>query len=228
LRAKSARPRAGARKAPGLPAAAPYIGDMPHVSDRQRQIFIEAAKLFVAKGYEATSMSDIAEAVQITKAGLYHFVSSKEDLLFTIMSYSMDRLRLDVIEPALAVEDPLERLKLIVRNHALNVGRVTLDSGSPLSIVVDEPQGLSRKNRKIIDARKREYFDLLRGTLIALKDDGRLAPDVDPAVTAFSIIGMVMWIARWRRPGGRMTLEEVAEQIQKLVIAGALAPDVRG
>lgn len=192
------------------------------VSDRQRQIYIEASKLFVARGFAGTSMSDIAEAVQITKAGLYHFVSSKEDLLFTMMTYAMDRLDLDVVQPALAVTDPLERLHVIVRNHALNVGQVATDTGSPLSIVVDEPAGLSPENRKIIDGRKRVYFDLLRGTLEALRDEGRLAADTDTTVTAFTIIGMIMWIARWRRPEGRLSLEEVADQITRIVLSGVV------
>lgn len=210
-----------AKKASARPSEVrPFDGLL--VSERQRQIYIEAAKLFVAKGFNGTSMSDIAEAVQLTKAGLYHFVASKEELLFTIMNYSMDRLHLDVVEPARAVADPLERLKVIIHNHALNVGRVTMDNGSPLSIVVDEPAGLTPENRKIIDARKRVYFDLLRDTLQALKDDGRVAQSVDTTVTAFTIMGMIMWIARWRRPGGRLSLEQVADQIVGIVLSGVL------
>lgn len=208
---------------PSSPVSPTAVEDLPHVSERRRQIYIEAARLFVDKGYEATSMSDIAEAVRITKAGLYHFVSSKEALLFTIMTYSMDRLRFDVIDPARAVADPLERLRLIIRNHTANVGRVTLESGNPLSMVVDDAEGLSPENRQVIDARKREYFDLLRETLAALKADGRMAENADPTVVAFSIIGMVMWIARWRRPGGVMTLERVAEQIERMVLGGIIA-----
>lgn len=197
------------------------VQEAPRIaSDRQQQIFIAASKLFVERGFAGTSMSDIADAVQITKAGLYHFVSSKEDLLFTIMSYGMDRLELDVVQPARAVSDPLERLRVIVRNHAMNVGRVVTESGSPLSIVVDEPAGLSPENRKIIDARKREYFDLLRGTLQALKDEGRVREGLDTTVAAFTIIGMVMWIARWRRPEGRLSLEHVADQISSTALAG--------
>jgi AcrR family transcriptional regulator len=192
------------------------------ISERQRQIYIEAAKLFVAKGFDGASMSDLAEAVQLTKAGLYHFVRSKEDLLFTIVNYSMDRLYLDVVEPARLVREPLERLRTIIRNHTLNVGRVTLDSGSPLSNLVDEPNGLAPERRALIDARKRGYFDLLRGTLRELKAEGRLAPHADPTMLAFTIIGMIMWIARWRRPDGRLSLDQVADQILRMTFGGAL------
>lgn len=195
------------------------------VSERQRQIYIEAARLFVAKGFHGASMSDLAEAVGLTKAGLYHFVSSKEELLFTIMSYSMDRLYLDVVDPAGEIEDPLARLKAIIRRHTHNVARVTLENGNPLSILVDEPTGLTPEHRKFIDGRKRGYFDLLRGTLDALKADGRLDKGADTTVVAHTIVGMIMWIARWRRPGGR-TLDEIADQILHMTLSGALKPGV--
>lgn len=195
-------------------------------ADRQRQIFIAASKLFVEKGFDGASMSDIAEAVQITKPGLYHFVDSKEDLLFTIVSFGMDRLDIDVIEPAQQEPDPLRRLALIVRNHAMNVGRITTDIGSPLSIVVDQTSGLSDGNRQAVDARKRAYFELLRGTLDRLKADGKLRDGVDATAAAFNIIGAVMWIARWRKADGRLSLEDVADQITRIVLRGLLRPGV--
>jgi AcrR family transcriptional regulator len=216
-------------KTPPLRARSPRRGKgeaTPLGVDRQRQIFVAASKLFVEKGFDGASMSDIAEAVQITKPGLYHFVDSKEDLLFTIVSFGMDRLDLDVIAPAEAEADPLKRLALIVRNHALNVGRITTDIGSPLSIVVDETSGLNAENRQAVDARKRAYFELLRSTLDRLKADGRLRDGVDVTAAAFSVIGAVMWIARWRKADGRLSLEEVADQVTRIVLRGLLRPEV--
>ncbi len=216
-------------KTPSLRARSPRRGKGEATAlgvDRQRQIFVAASKLFVEKGFDGASMSDIAEAVQITKPGLYHFVDSKEDLLFTIVSFGMDRLDIDVIAPAQDETDPLKRLALIVRNHALNVGRITTDIGSPLSIVVDETSGLNAQNRQAIDARKRAYFELLRDTLDRLKADGKLRDGVDATAAAFSVIGAVMWIARWRKADGRLSLEEVADQITRIVLRGLLRPEV--
>lgn len=193
------------------------------MTGRQAQIFLAASKLFVERGFAATAMSDIADAVQITKAGLYHFVKSKEDLLFTIMNSGMDQLEVDVVRPAFEVADPLERLRVIVRNHVLNIGRVATNAGNPLSIVVDEPAGLSADHRQLIDRRKRAYFEFLRDTLQTLKDQGRLASDADASVLAFNIIGMVVWVARWRRSDGRLSLEEVADQITRMAVAGVEA-----
>jgi len=200
-----------------LPADRPRVA-----SARRREIYLHASRLFVEKGYEATSMSDIAAAVKITKAGLYHFVEGKEELLFTIMNFGMDELYDEVVNPARAVADPLDRLKLIIRNHVNNIGRVTSHQGNPVTIVADEPGGLGPVKRAIISARKRGYFTLIRDTLEELRARGDLVDGLDSTVTAHNIIGMIMWTTRWRRPEGRLSVDAVVEQIIALVTGGIL------
>lgn len=188
--------------------------------ERARQIYLQASRLFVEKGYAATSMSDIAEAVKITKAGLYHFVKGKEDLLFTIMSFGLDELFDEVVNPAREVSDPEDRLRLIIRNHLTNIGRVSSRSGNPVTIVADEPGGLGPKKRRIIDARRREYFDLIRDTLSELKASGRARADLDVTVAAHCITGTILWMARWRKPDGKLSLEEIIDQISGMLLDG--------
>lgn len=214
----TASPRARTR-APDKPPLEPAT----HAPTRLEQIYVEASRLFVRNGFAGTSMSDIAKAVNITKAGLYHFVSSKEELLYTIMSFGLDQLDEEVVRPALATDDPGERLVLIVRNHARNVLRGETDRGNPVTIVVNETAGLTGDNRKQVDARKRAYFALIRGTLDQLKLQKRLA-DLDTTVAAFSIIGTILWLARWHRPGGRLSPDEIADQVTALVLGGVFKP----
>jgi AcrR family transcriptional regulator len=189
--------------------------------DRREQIFFHAARLFVEKGTGNTSMADIAKAVGITKAGLYYFVESKEDLLYTLMRWGMEVLERDVVVPAQGIADPAERLATIIRNHLVNIGRVQGPYGNPITILVDEPGLLGPENQADIDARKRAYFLFLRKALEDLRDAGKLA-DVDVNVAAFSIIGMIVWMARWRRPGGPMELEAIVEQITRIALGGVL------
>jgi AcrR family transcriptional regulator len=233
LTSKTTRKTGAARPSPDAPSTRPAAGDpadmvvartdRPRVaSDRARQIYLEASRLFVAKGYDATSMSDIAEAVKITKPGLYHFVQSKEDLLFTIVSFGMDELFDEVVEPARQIADPLERLRLIIRNHLLNIGRVGSSSGNPVTIIADEPSGLGPEKRQIVSARKRVYFDLIRDTLRELQVRGQVSPDTDTTVATHSIIGTILWTARWRRPRGRLTIEQIVEQITDMLLYGVL------
>src|SRR5437764_628161 len=113
------------------------------------------------KGYEATSMNDIADAVGLTKAGIYHYIRGKEELLFAIMSYAMDMVDEDVMRPARQIADPEQRLRTIVERHARRI----LDVGGAVTILLEEMYALTPQHRRAIRARKRTYFNLIRQTL---------------------------------------------------------------
>lgn len=221
-----AKPDEGKSAAALRPADAGLVvakQDRPRVaSARARQIYLHASRLFVEKGYEGASMSDIAAAVNITKAGLYHFVKSKEDLLFTIVSFGMDEVFDEVVNPAREVADPKERLALIIRNHLLNIGRVGSPSGNPVTIVANDTSGLSPENRRIIAGRKREYFNQIRDTLGELQARGDMPAELDPSVAAHSILGAILWTAHWRRPGGKLSLDQIIDQITASLLFGVL------
>ena len=193
--------------------------------DRLSQIFHVAARLFHEQGYDATSMTDIADAIGVTKAAIYHFVpGGKQDLLFAIINYGMDTVEESVITPARAVADAEGRLRTILTNHAKLVMRGSTDGGfNPVTVVVDEVAGLSPAQRRKIDQRKRAYMDFVRETLEQLKGERKLQ-DLDPTVIAFSLIGMVIWLGHWYRPGGRLTADEVAETICRLALDGIRRP----
>ena len=191
--------------------------------DRLNQIYFFAARLFCEKGYDATSMSAIAEATGITKAGVYHFIpGGKKDLLFAIMSYGLDRLDRVVIEPVQTIEDAEERLRAIITNHVKLITHGSTEEGfNPVTVVVDEVAGLSPAHRAKIDQRKRVYVDLIRKTLEELKEQGKLK-EVDVTVVAFSLLGMILWLARWYRPDGRLTGDQMVDEICKMALGGIM------
>lgn len=194
-------------------------------SPRLEQIYFHASRLFLEKGFAATSMSEIAESVGITKASLYHFISSKEDLLFTLMNWGLDILDQDVRQQAEGIEDPLDRLTVIVRNHLLNIARVATDHGNPFTVIMDEPAGLGPEKASHIRTRKREYFELVRSCMVELKRDGRLA-DLDPSVAAFGVLGTILWFGRWHRPNGPTEDDVLVSQLTGMCLRAALKPDV--
>jgi AcrR family transcriptional regulator len=194
----------------------------PTETDRLNEIYRAAAEIICEKGYDATSMSDIAEAVGITKAGIYHHIPGKKDLLFRIMNFGLDELDEQVIAPARAVADPELRLRTIITNHVqLITSRSTTQGTNPVTIVVDEVAGLTPAHRRKIDNRKRDYVDLVRETLKQLKEEGKLN-DVDVTASAFSLLGMILWLSRWYSPNGRLTPEQIAEEITKIALGGLL------
>lgn len=169
------------------------------------------------KGYEATSMNDIANAVGLTKAGLYHYIRGKEDLLFQIMSYGMDMVDQDVIAPAKLVQDPTERLRTIISRHSKRI----IDVGGAVSILLDEMYALTPVHRRAIKARKRSYFELIRETLEQLAADGRLR-DVSPTVATFCLFGMLIWVARWYRKDGELSAQLVLNDLLEAALNSVL------
>ncbi len=179
-----------------------------------------AAQIFRDRGFDATSVSDIARALGLTKAGLYHHFESKEALLFEIMMFGMDKVRDEVVLPVRTIRDPEERLRQLIVRHA----RITTRGQGAVAHLGDEIRALPPSARKQIEQRMHVYLDLVRGTLDELKAAGRLRP-VDRTVAAFSIIGMILWLPRWFRADGRLTQEQVADGVANLALGGLLAPD---
>jgi hypothetical protein len=119
-------------------------------------------------------------------------------------------------------------LRSIIANHVriITDGSATVGF-NPVTVVVDEVAGLSVAQRRKITLRKRVYVDLIRDTLRELQAQNKLK-DVDITVTAFSLLGMILWLARWYRPHGQLTGAQVAEEIAKLAMSGLLMPPRRG
>ena len=186
-------------------------------SDRRIDIYVKAAEIFHEQGFDATSMSNIAAAVDLTKAGLYYYIESKEDLLFAIMHYAMERLETEVIEPSRAVEDAEQRLRSILARH----GQLLTEGNKAITILTDEIEGLKPKHRKQILDRKRVYFDFVRDTLEALQAEGKLR-DVSTTVATFSLFGTLLWLPRWFDTSGRLSSQQVIDEIITISTGGLL------
>ena len=166
-------------------------------NERLAEVYRTAAQIILRKGYDATSVNDIANALGMTKAGLYHYISGKKELLFDIMTFGLDELNDECVTPAHSIADASERLHFIITSHAQLVTR----GQGAITILVDEITALTPAQNRKITARKRDYFDKLRGTLNELKAEGKLQ-DVDTTTATFSILGMINWLSRWFRPDG--------------------------
>jgi AcrR family transcriptional regulator len=191
-------------------------------NERLAEVYRTAAQIILRKGYDATSVNDIANALGMTKAGLYHYISGKKELLYDIMIFGLDELKDECVTPALSIADASERLRFIITRHAQLVTR----GQGAITILVDEMTALTPAQNRKITARKRDYFDKLRGTLNELKAEGKLQ-DVDTTTATFSILGMINWLSRWFRPDGSLTPDQIGEEISKIVLHGLIRPEER-
>jgi len=185
---------------------------------RQAQILETAARLFCEKGFDAASMGDISAAMGLTKAGVYHHIGSKEELLFEIMSYGMDLFESKVLRHVEAIHDPLERLRATVKGHVL---LVTRDRPKEVTVILHESNALKGRYQRKINARKRRYVRFLQKTLREIVRSG-VARRIDPAVAAFAMLGMINWIYQWHRPAGRLSEEQLADSVTDLLLHGIL------
>jgi AcrR family transcriptional regulator len=190
--------------------------------EKLAEIYRAAAQIILRKGYDATSVTDIANALGITKAGLYHYISGKKDLLFDIMSFGLDELDEEIVRPARAIADPEARLRFVIVSHARMVTR----GQGAITILVDEITALTPAQHRKITSRKRAYFNYLRDLIDQLKREGKLR-DVDSTTAAFSILGMVNWLSRWFQQDGKLTDKQVAEEVMKIALDGLMRPNAR-
>lgn len=195
------------------------LADGAPESERLAEIYHVAAQIICDKGFDAMTMNDIAAAVGMTKAGVYHYIQGKRELLFGIMDYGMTQLEQRVIAPASAIADPEERLHAIITAHA----QMIANGEHAITIVVDEVAGLDTRPRKAINERKRVYFEFLRATLDELKAQGRMQ-DIDTTVAAFSLFGMILWLPHWFRTEGRLKTEQVVNELIKMASVGLVRP----
>ncbi|HTP35028.1 MAG TPA: TetR/AcrR family transcriptional regulator [Candidatus Acidoferrales bacterium] len=184
---------------------------------RASHVYRIAAEIMCQKGYEGTSMNDIAEAAGLTKAGIYHYIRGKEELLFEIMTYAMDNLDQRVIAPAQEIADPEERLRAIVEGHT----RSLLEGVGAITTVLEEMPALTAAHRRIIKGRKRAYFDVIRQTLQELESEGKLR-NIDLTTATFSLLGMILWISRWYRRGGKLSADRVSQDYVEIAMNGVL------
>jgi TetR/AcrR family transcriptional regulator, cholesterol catabolism regulator len=187
--------------------------------ERLAEIYRTAAQIILRKGYDATSVNDIANALGMTKAGLYHYINGKKELLFDIMNFGLWELDEEVAAPARAVPDPAARLRFLVGAHA----RLVTRGQGAITILVDEVTALTPAQQRKITQSKRKYFDFLRGTLDELKAAGKMQ-DVNTTAAAFSLLGMINWLSRWFQQGGALDEEQAADEIVKIALHGLLKP----
>jgi AcrR family transcriptional regulator len=179
-------------------------------------IYDIAARVMHERGYESTSMNDIAKAAGLTKAGLYHHIRSKEHLLYTILDYGMDLTQEVVVQPVGQFTDPMERLKQMIERH---LRLILQERNHEVTVILHEDKSLKGTMRRKIDLRKKEYIHFVEGLVRDVLKQRR-KKDVDPLLAALALLGMINWCYQWYRPGGRITIPKLIKGITEIFMKG--------
>jgi TetR/AcrR family transcriptional regulator, cholesterol catabolism regulator len=191
------------------------------VESRQklREICRIAARVFYEKGYDGASMQDIAEAVKLTKAGLYHHVGSKDRLLFEIMNYGMDILDEAVLEKVKSIQDPREKLRQTIIGH---IDLVVRARDLEITVILHENRSLKGALRKKINARKKAYIHYLEDLIAQVQDQSGHERLISPELAAFNLLGTINWLYQWYHPDGPITQEELTHGCVEFFFRGLL------
>lgn len=185
--------------------------------DRARDVLLTAADLFYRQGFDATSMSEIANAMDLTKAGLYYYTKGKEDLLYKIMDFAMTCVERDIVEPARLIDAPESRLKFVIENHL----KAIFDTGGALTILTVESGKLPSGQLQGITDRKRAYLNLVRKTLTELKKLGRLRK-LDVNLASLNMFANILGVTRWYQPDGRFSRNRVISETSRFILSALL------
>jgi len=183
--------------------------------EKQQRIRDCAAELFAARGFEATSASDIAAEGGFSKALIYHYFGSKEEILQDLLETHMDAL-LAAAEASLREGDsPRTRLRAFVRAHM----RLYATARAQHLLLINELQSLPAKGRAAIVAKQRRLIDMAADLF------AELAPALRQKValrfpTAMSFYGMINWTCIWYRPDGALSPDAFADLACDLVLGG--------
>ncbi len=177
-----------------------------------------AFRVFAERGYDATSMDDVARAAGITKASIYHHVPSKEALLARGLDRALEALFAVLEEPAAREGRAGDRVAAILRRAA----EITMSLQAEVSVLF-RVRGNSATELAAME--RRRSFDALLSELVReAQRAGEIRADIDPALLVRLVFGMSNSLVEWYRPGGRMPAGQIAGAIETIVrkgIAGA-------
>jgi AcrR family transcriptional regulator len=174
---------------------------------RRRKLLTIASDLFARKGYDATSIRDVAAAAKLTSASLYYHFPSKEEMFIAVEEASVDKIHARVATAlAVPISDPWERLEAAAVAHC----EALLDrSGFRVLVTMLYPPGLSEEVRKRLAARRDRFEDMMAEIIDALP----FSDDVDRFVFRKHYLGGMNAVGVWYSPDGKLKPADIARQI---------------
>ncbi len=166
---------------------------------KRREVLREAAAFFNFKGYHATSMTEIATGLGVTKAALYHYFPNKNGLLAACFEQAMEAAFASLERGRKQGRNGRDRLVLTISFYVAHL----LDELN-CCVVLMEEQALEPADRAKL-VRQRDRFErALRGLVREGIEDGSVVP-CDPKLAIFVVLGAMNWVAKWFKPSGAWT-----------------------
>jgi AcrR family transcriptional regulator len=177
-----------------------------------------AVRVFNERGYDGTSMGDLARALGISKSSIYHHVAGKSELLRLATDRALDTLFAVTQEPAAAQGPAIERLQHVIRRSV-----EVLVTELPYVTLLLRVRGNTTVERRALN-RRRELDAHVAWLVLAASREGALRADVDPALTSRLVFGTVNSLVEWYRPSRGPAVPALADAVLQMVLDGLRTP----
>src|SRR2546421_10269044 len=196
--------------------------DLSRYDQKLELILRTAARIFAEKSYHSTSMRDISRATGVSLAGLYHYCKSKEELLFLIQDHCFGRVLERLEQRTKGINDPFEKLRIFIDNHlsffAANMAE--------MKVLSHEAESLAGDLHKRVSTKKERYARVARRILREIADQERTNVGIDLTVATYALFGMMNWIYNWYDPRGKLSVNQLVDNITRLFLAGFVSSSV--
>ena len=180
-----------------------------------------AVAVFTERGYDGTSMGDIAAAAGLSKSSLYHHVPSKEQLLRLALERAVEPLFAVTREPGAITGPAVDRLEYVVRREVH-----VLVEHLPFVTLLLRVHGNTETERWAL-GRRRDFDRLVASIMARAVSEGDMRDDVDAALATRLLFGMVNSLAGWYRPGTSRRarasvtgVDELADTVVRIAFEG--------
>jgi TetR/AcrR family transcriptional regulator, cholesterol catabolism regulator len=181
----------------------------------QAQILTAAADLFHARGYRAATLDELARTLRMSKATLYGYFRSKEEILAAIFHRTMSLFEEGIRAIRRGAAAPDEQVRRVIRHHV----RAVVAERSFLSVFFSEEANLPPHLARRITARKARYDRTVLGIVQAGRRAGVIAT-AQPRLLVFALLGMSNWVYRWYNPRGAWDADAIADGLIALAERG--------
>ena len=184
------------------------------------RVLAEAARLFRTKGYSATTMRELAAALDVNKATLYHYIGGKEDLLYKLSIESLERIITDVSRAIALQSDPLSRLVSAIKAH---INTMLADRDKHATMLNELRALTGERANDVIELRDR-YESLIRALLQEGLDRGLIRSDLgSEKYLTLGLLNLLNWTIFWFEPEGELTPQEIGEILASIYLFGVTA-----
>ncbi len=192
---------------------------MPELDTKDKLLEV-AVELFATRGFDSTSIRDIAKAMGMSISSIYHYYGNKEGILIALIERSSGKLMRELRRIVDLDVTALDKFELLVRTH-LSLGR---ELNHEAKIYLVDSAQLTSETQDVVRHMQREVYDLYFQELSRLHELGIVAREHNLKLLTLNVLGLINWPLRWYHENRSTSFEDLVDSVTGFILRGAIRP----